>query len=237
MSACDAGPTAPTSFVHRVDGETWVAVAEPAGLPDAATWLPYLRAGDPPAMRFRELRREAGRARGAADPARAAALEAEAARVAAEGIAVPPDAETVLRAIAALDGWLARAEGRLEGGGFPALDGAVAGVAALRREAAAALARNDVPGAAVLVTRAAAEVREWSPRGVGMRLIALAESRIASDATPSQDLRRARRLLRTAREALATGDDTRALKRALYALQIADAELGLLGRTPKTRPD
>ncbi|HKP74596.1 MAG TPA: hypothetical protein VJT67_03590, partial [Longimicrobiaceae bacterium] len=42
LAACGDAPTNPTSFSREAGGRTWVAIAEPAGLPDARTWLPYL---------------------------------------------------------------------------------------------------------------------------------------------------------------------------------------------------
>ena len=57
---------------------------------------------------------------------------------------------------------------------------------------------------------------------MALRLIADAERRVGADPQPSPELRRARMLLRMSREAMATGDQTRAMKRAWYALQIID---------------
>jgi len=59
---------------------------------------------------------------------------------------------------------------------------------------------------------------------VALRLVVQAERRIDGDRSPSPDLKRARLLLRLSREAMATGDQTRAMRRAWYALQLIDAE-------------
>jgi hypothetical protein len=63
----------------------------------------------------------------------------------------------------------------------------------------------------------------YAPETVALGLVSRAEQRIDADPAPTPDLRRARLLLRLAREAMATGDQTRAMKRAWYALQIIDA--------------
>ena len=61
VAACGDAPTLPTSFAQEAGGRTWVAVTEPAGMPDARTWLPYLAAGD--AHRIRALVSDAAKVR------------------------------------------------------------------------------------------------------------------------------------------------------------------------------
>ena len=55
-------------------------------------------------------------------------------------------------------------------------------------------------------------------------LMGAVEARLAAGAGESDGVRRARHLLADAREGLATGDSLRALRRAVYALQLLDAE-------------
>jgi len=220
--ACADSPTAPNSFVHEAGGSVWVAVAVPEGLPEAKGWLPYLRADAPEHARVRQLADEASHARRAGELEASAALEAEALRVAA-AVAHPP-AVKLLGAVAALDRWGERAGERLESGSFPELEGAAARVRELRNAARADLVRGDTQSAVLRLVEAAEVARGYAPATVGLRLVAQAERRIDAEAQPSQNLRRARLLLRTAREAMAQGDETRAMKRAWYALQLIEAE-------------
>lgn len=221
LAACGDAPTLPTSFAQQAGGRTWVAVAEPAGMPDARTWLPFLTRPD--AQRIRGMLADAGRLRRGGDLE--AGLDAEsAARVeAARALAADPPQPSLVAALSALREWETRASDRLRAGQYPALDSAMAAVATRRAEAEAALAQGDRRGAAAIVAEAGEMARDWSPVRVALRLVESAEARIDADPAPSPDLRRARLLLRTAREAMATGDQTRAMKRAWYAQQIIDA--------------
>jgi uncharacterized Ntn-hydrolase superfamily protein len=99
----------------------------------------------------------------------------------------------------------------------------VTAVAALRAQAEAALDRGEPRAAALLLAEAGEAARDHSPMRVALRLLQRSEQRIDSDPEPTPDMRRARRLLRGAREAMATGDQMRAMKRAWYAQQILDA--------------
>ncbi|MDB4950219.1 MAG: hypothetical protein JWM27_2868 [Gemmatimonadetes bacterium] len=224
LSACDAGPTAPTSFAQQVGGRTWVAVTPPDGLPDARSWMPFVRRTDPAYPRLHELREMEAQARKAGQLEHAAALATVAARLAAKS-AVSPDPEALLRAQAALERWEARAAERLAEGAYPGLDSTRAAIHGLRGQADAAVQRGDTTAAVADLTEAGEAARTFAPEAVGLRVLADAEARIAGAGPPTQGLKRARRLLRAAREAIATGDCTRAVRRAMYALQIIDAEL------------
>ncbi|HEU0053161.1 MAG TPA: hypothetical protein VFQ39_08280, partial [Longimicrobium sp.] len=63
LAACGDAPTAPKSYVQEAGGALWVAVVEPAGMPDARTWLPYVPLASPAQARVRALRDEAARER------------------------------------------------------------------------------------------------------------------------------------------------------------------------------
>lgn len=227
-AACADSPTAPTSFVHEAGGSTWVAVAEPAGMPDARGWLPYLAPGA--AAEVRTLRDEAARARREGDLERFLALESRAHLRASEMVAKAPPPAKVLDVLAALESWRQRALERLEEGEHPELDAARVAVEGHRDAARRALAQGDTAAAVASLARAAEAARDFSPVSVALRLISQSEGRIDADPSPSADLKRARLLLRTAREAMATGDQTRAMKRAWYALQIIDNEARRTGR-------
>jgi hypothetical protein len=224
LAACGDGPTAPTSFAQVIAGRTWVAVAAPDGLPSAETWTPFVpRAGEAYA-RLREMKEQAAHARKAGDAEGARSVDEAAALLAAGAVAGDPGAEPVLRADAALERWEANAAARLASGSYPGLDSAVVDVHRFRAEAAVALARRDTASGAVSLTRAAARARDWAPQAVALRVLAAAEARADARGTASPEVVRARRLLRTSREAVATGDYVRAFRRAVYALQMLDAD-------------
>lgn len=224
LAACEDGPTAPQTFVHEAGGARWVAIAEPAGLPDALTWMPYLAEDGEAAGRVAELRRASARARREGDLAAMLEADRTAAREAASGLAYAPDAAATERALGSLDAWLQRAElVRLEGR-FPEVDETMAQVSLSRERAEALIASGDMAAAAREITTAAEAARRFAPMNVAVRLSQAVDERIARQPNPSANLMRAQRLLRMAREACITGDNARAVRRAVYALQLLDME-------------
>jgi hypothetical protein len=225
LAACDDAGTGPTSYVQEVSGGAWVAVTEPQGMARPDTWTAWLPAQGPAAARVRELRDEAGRARRAGRVLESLRLEDEAMLMAAGSLARTPDPMRVLVPLAALDAWTDRARGRLETGRYPALAAAVAAVSAEADAARDAMAAGDSLKAVGHLARGTVAARAQSPLGVGVRMLAAVEARLgAPRAQESANLRRARRLLAGAREGLATGESMRALRRAVYALQLLEAE-------------
>jgi hypothetical protein len=224
LAACEDAPSAPTSYVQVVAGGTWVAVAEPAGMAKPDSWLPYAAEGGPAWTSLQQLRGAAGRARGAGDIDLALQLDDEALRLSSFSLARAPEVERVLLPLAALDAWTDRARARLESGSYPELAATAATVRAEAEAARASLAAGDTMKAVVHVTRGTLAARRLSPMAVGLRLMASVEARLGDGAGESAGVRRARHLLRDAREGLATGDSVRALRRALYALQLLEAE-------------
>lgn len=225
LAACTDAGTAPTSYVQVVSGGAWVAVAEPQGMARADTWLPWLDAAGPAAVRVRELRDAAGRARRAGRIEESLALEDDALRLAAGSLVQPPDPMRVLGPLAALDAWTERARDRLQTGRYPELDAAAAAVATEAAAARRAMAARDTGAAVVHLARGTILAREQSTLGVGVRLLGSIEARLApAGARESANVRRARHLLAGAREGLATGDHVRALRRAIYALQLLEEE-------------
>jgi hypothetical protein len=226
-AACEDAGTAPTSYVQAVaGGGAWVAVAEPVGMARSDTWLPWLAAGGPAAAQVRQLRDGASRARGAGRVEEAIALEDDALRLAAGSLARSPDAvRGVLVPLGALDAWTDRARARLETGRYPQLQAAAAAVAAEAAAARRALAAGDTMTAVVHLANGTLAARRQSTLGVGLRLLAAVEARLGPPKSiDSTNLKRARHLLAGAREALATGDSMRAMRRAVYALQLLDQE-------------
>jgi hypothetical protein len=224
LAACDAGPTAPTSYAHVAGGRTWVAVALPDGLPDARAWTPFVPRASAAFKRLEVLHDEEAAARRSGNLELAQKLADEQARMAARAARITGP-EPLLRAGAALDRWDDRVRTRLAAGAYPQLDSARVQVGKLRSLARLHGATGDTAAAAAALTEAACIARSWAPRAVGLRLLADADARLAAAKSDSEGLRHARGLLRSAREALATGDDARAVKRATYALEILDAEL------------
>ncbi|HET7233336.1 MAG TPA: hypothetical protein VFJ16_25210 [Longimicrobium sp.] len=230
LAACGDAPTLPTSFAQEAGGRTWVAVAEPSGMPDARTWLPLLPR--PQAQQIRSLLADAGKLRRDGQLEAGLAAEAQARVAAAQALPADVPAPRVQGALAALREWETRAAGRLRAGQYPGLDSTVTLVAAQRAAAEAALESGDRRAAAAILARAGETARAYSPVRVALRLVQRAEQRIDADPSPTPDLRRARLLLRTAREAMATGDQMRAMKRAWYAQQIIDAHDAGRGTAP-----
>jgi hypothetical protein len=224
VAACADAPTAPRSYVQEADGAVWVAIVEPAGMPDVRTWLPCVPAGSEALARVNALRDEAARERRAGRLERALEMEGEASLLAAGSIAWSPPAPVVLGMLDALESWSRRAAERTETGLFPELQAAAARVSTHRDAARALLARGDTNAAAVELERSAQAAREYAPSAVGLRLIARLEERIARETLPTPNLKRAKMLLGTSREALASGDPARAVRRALYALQLVEGE-------------
>ncbi|HEX6746606.1 MAG TPA: hypothetical protein VF092_04865 [Longimicrobium sp.] len=224
LAACGDAPTLPTSFAQEAGGKTWVAVTPPAGMPDARSWLAYT--SRPLAAQLREMTQQAARARRAGMLEAALEMEGQATRLAASFVTTDPAAPKVMGAIGAVREWEHRAQDRLRAGDYPELAAALSTVAAHRAAAELALSQGDRKTAVLRLADAADAARPFAPQAVALDLVARAEARIDGDPSPTPDLRRARLLLRLAREAMATGDQTRAMKRAWYALQIVDAHDG-----------
>jgi hypothetical protein len=233
LAACNDAGTAPTSYVQVVSGGAWVAVAEPQWMARADTWLPWLAHDGPAAAQVRQLRDAAGRARSAGRIEESLALEDDALLLAAGSLARSPDPVRILGPLAALDSWTERARERLQTGRYPELDAAATVVAAEAAAARQALAAGDTGAAVLHVARGTIAARAQSTLGVGLRLLSAVEQRLGPPRErENANLKRARHLLAGAREGLATGDDMRALRRAVYALQLLEAE-GLAVPAPR----
>jgi hypothetical protein len=220
-AACEDLPTGPQVWTRDAAGRRWVAVAEPVGLPSARGWLAWTASGDS----VRGLLSLAARERRAGRLENALSGEAEAAELAARTLGEVPTG-VVLSGLASVDSWVERAAEPAESGTFAELQQDLEAVRALADESRAALATGDRSTACLQMTRAANLARQWTPMAVAARAVVQAELAISRDPDPSAELLRARRLLRGAREGVASGDHARALQRALYALQIIEHEGG-----------
>jgi len=224
LAACDDGPTAPGVYSHATNGHVWTAVRVPASVPTLRTWLPYLRPASADAegalRQVRALQGEADRVRRDGDGEAATQKEMEASLLAARSLTQLPPPYVLTMALAGLQQWgeTAAAAGA-EDLRAPAVE-----VNDRRAAAAAALERGDTLAAIAEIVTASAVAHSLAPAAVASRALAEAERTLAARSARDADAARATRLLRNAREALASGDDARAFRRALYALQLADAQ-------------
>lgn len=228
LAACEDAPTVPRAYVHPAEGTLWVAITVPPGLPDLQSWTPYLRGAGPQRAatlrRVRALQSDAERARRAGDLDRALRLEEEALRLAADALPAVPDVRAFPRSFTALDAWLDRAETQLAEVSLPQLETAVQAVRTEHGAAERALQAGDTAAAVLHLGTAALRVREYEPSAVALRVLERATQRLEAQSPDDVNAVRARRLLANARAALLERQDTRALQRALYALQIADGQ-------------
>ena len=224
LCACSDLPSAPESFVREAGGSTWVAVVEPAGLPNARTWLSSVPGNAPRALAARATLAEAARVKKTGEVEGSLALEERAAREAVAALPRAPEARLVLASLAAVDEWADRAALRTQKGGFPELARAERDVREESGRARSLLAAGDTLSAVRTLTAASETARGWAPVAVALRVVRDAEARIDATPSPSANLVRARHLLRGAREGVAMGDQMRALQRAMYALQLIEQE-------------
>lgn len=227
LGGCLDAPTMPEAIEQIAGGEPWVAVPAPASLPDLESWLPYVDRSEPEPgetavlARIHALGSEAHSARAHGRLARAAELEREAIRLAVLSLERPIDARVLHGGLQALDGWGDRVEASLDLSLYPGIAGSLELVRSARATAARALESGDTTTAVLELISAAEAIRSHSPSSVALRALGRAEARIhAADSGPTSD--RAIHLIRSARLELVSGDPSRALRRALYALQLIE---------------
>lgn len=237
LAGCADAPTVPASIRQLAGGEEWVAVAAPRDLPGLRSWLPYLDPSSPAGAaalaRVRELSGEAEQARRVGRIARAAAYEAEAERVAVVALARHPAPMELQRALFAIDAWTdrVRAEGSPER--TPRISEALAEVESARGHAGTLLARGDTTSAVLQISRAAGRIRSLTPTEVALRVLARAEEGLRERPADDPGVERALHMLASSREELLHGDARRALRRALYALQLAHGNQVPTGPQPE----
>lgn len=225
LGACKDAPTGPRMVQQGAGGEEWVAMTLPAGLPSLATWLPYLesdRQGHAKLEVVHRLRRDAALEREAGRYGAASALTRDATRAALGSIAKPPDPLVLVQAVAALRVWSERVRLDVPLDRHPELAASWQAVESAREAAEAALLEGDTLAAVHAIGAAAERIVEHSPAAVVLRVVERAEARLAANDLPVPQRERAAHLLGTARQEMHVGDHVRALRRALYALQIAD---------------
>ncbi len=132
-----------------------------------------------------------------------------------------PPAEAFLDSFAALSSWTDRVRAEISHGEVEALDGVVTSVNRDVEIAAYALEQGDSAVAARHLSHAGEVVRSFGPDRVAAALLRRVEDSLASADLDRAYSRRAEHLIRAASDALREGDSMRALRRGLYALQLA----------------
>lgn len=226
LAACDDGPTGPGVYSHPAGGQVWVAVRAPESTSSVRTWLPYVRVDredrDSVLQSIRMLSLQAERSRRAGDLAGAQSRETEAELLAARSLAHAPAPHVLAAALGALQVWVERASSPSETDDIGELADAISEVRSRRGAAVALLHSGDTTAAVVEIASASAVVRSLAPDAVATRALVSAERRLAARPVGGSDADRAVRLLRHARVALSQGDQVRAFRRALYALQLVE---------------
>lgn len=226
LVGCKDAPTVPASLQQLAGGQEWVAIHAPRDLPTAQTWAAYIDrqtdSGRAALLRVQELSRRGSEARSHGDLAAAAALEREAERIAIASLSRYPEPAKLQRSLLAVDAWrgLVQADVALERS--PELTEALHRVDSARNRSAALLAQGDTTGAVLLLAEASDQIRAFTPTAVALRVLEKVEQRLLTSENRSSAVERALRLLSASRQELLSGDPHRALRRALYALQLAD---------------
>lgn len=224
IAGCRDAPTMPDPVQQLAGGEAWVAIPEPTGLPSLDALLPYV--GDGPAApvvpRLRALAAAARQARLDGQLDRAIELDREAVHLAVASLERPPDAALLFGALHALGEWSDRVERGVDVKAYPEIASSVRLVRRSSDAAREAMERGDTAVALLRTMHAAEAVRAHSPTTVALRVLGRAESRLRAHEGRSEAVARAIHLVRSARRELVAGDPSRALRRALYALQLIE---------------
>lgn len=228
LVGCKDAPTVPASLQQLAGGQEWVAMPAPRDLPGLSTWLPHLERGSQQGAavvaRIEELTQRADGARREGRLAQAAELEQEAERIAVLSLARFPEAGDLLRAMYAVDFWAARVQAEVALERAPELAAALEEVKRSRVLAAAQLSSGDTTSAVLHLAAASQKIRSFTPTAVALRVLSRAEEQLRARPARGPAVERALHLLNSSRQELLTGDPRRALRRALYALQLAHGD-------------
>lgn len=231
MSGCQDLPTTPETVQQIAGGAAWVAVPEPANLPTLDTWLPFVAdsaVGETPAVsRIRMLREESRGALADGRLARAAELEREAVRLAVLSLDRQVEPRVLLDALFALDAWIIQVETTVDLSVYGEMGESLESVRRSREVAGAALEAGDTTTAVLRMSDASEVIRSHAPTHVALRVLGRVEARVRERGSQSATLDRALHLIRSARLELVSGDPSRALRRALYALQLVEGRQAL----------
>lgn len=225
LAACKDAPTVPTALQQLAGGEEWVAMPAPRELPGLESWLPYADGESPQGRealaRVHQASAAAERARAEGRLLEATRLEREAERITVLSLARFPAPRELRQSLYALDFWSDRVESEVALDRAPEMAAALAEVKAARAHARSLLAAGDTTSAVLQIAHASERVREFTPTAVALRVLARVEGRLQAQEGRDAAVDRALHLLASARQELLTGDPRRALRRALYALQLA----------------
>jgi hypothetical protein len=232
LGGCLDAPTGPGALQQIAGGEAWIAIEEPRALPSLQTWRGYAAPEAREEMDALAAAARDARRRGSLD--RAAELERAAIGVALGSLERTPATRVIDDAIGAIDAWLARVGGSVDTRVYPEVAVSLRRVAVSRQIAHRALAAGDTSAALAELAMAAEAIRSHAPTQVALRVLERSEARLRERDLSGSSMRRALHLVRSAREELTSGDPERALRRALYALQLADnAQVGFVSEKPR----
>lgn len=225
MSACLDAPTVPEAVQQIAGGEAWVAIPEPRDLPTLDTWMPYGPAGERGAAvraRIDALLDESREAAYAGDLEWSTQLRTEATRIAVLSVERLPEPHVMAGAVRSVEEWAERVRIGVDLRVYPEVASSVRRVERSLGAARAALEAGDTTAAIIPLSDASERIRRHGPTSVALRVLDAAEARLRARAPSPPVLERAVHLIRSARHELVGGEPSRALRRALYALQLAD---------------
>lgn len=130
----------------------------------------------------------------------------------------------LLNGLSALDRWTTRVALEADLEASPALAISHGRVVEARRLATEALAAGDTSAAMLRIQEAAEVIRGHAPPAVALRVLERTEAVLEAKPEGTPGVARALRLLRSARAELEAGEGLPALRRALYALQLAEGK-------------
>ncbi len=215
----------PASLQQLAGGEEWVAMPAPADLPSVETWLPYVERSTPEgreaSAHIRALSGQAVAARRAGRLEEATLLDREAQRVAVLALSRFPEPAVLQRAIFAVDFWADRVQAEVALERSPGMAQALGEVRSSQASAVTLLASGDTTSAVLHLANASERIRAYTPTAVALRVLARVEEQLRAHPDRGSGMDRALHLLASARQELLSGDPRRALRRALYALQLA----------------
>lgn len=225
IGGCRDAPTMPEAVQQIAGGEAWMAIPEPASLPSLDDLIPYVtdRSRATPLLpRLHALTAAAREARVDGRLEQAADLDREAVHLAVASMERSPEPTLLFESLHALGEWSDRVELGVDLSVYPEIASSLRVVRRSSDAALDALERGDTAVAVLSIMQGAEAVRAHSPTTVALRVLARAETRLREFEGGVAPVDRAIHLVRSARRELIAGDPSRALRRALYALQLID---------------
>lgn len=226
LSGCADSPTMPGAVQQIAGGDAWLAVPVPESLPTLDVWMRYVPRSGPDdsrtISRVRSLQTEARRARAEGRLEWADEVEREATRLAVLAFDGSLDPVVLAEGLRAVKAWADGVEAGIDFEVYPEMAMSLRRVRRAHDVAGAALASGDTTTAVLQLADAAEVVRAHAPAAVTLRALGQVEARLREREYQSRTVERAVHLVRSARLELVAGDPARALRRALYALQLVE---------------